>query len=104
MGATFEKTLEIDPDDITALSFMPQIYQALGKPNLAAQSNVTYLDKFEDWRIHYLASVFIAENDVPRAEAVPWHVHADVDIPTRKNAAPVYWDVEGAPFLKRKKP
>jgi tetratricopeptide (TPR) repeat protein len=39
--AAFEKTLEIDPDDITALYFLPQVYGNLGLPDVAAQTNIT---------------------------------------------------------------
>jgi tetratricopeptide (TPR) repeat protein len=95
--AVFERVLAIDPDDITALYFVIEGYRQTGDPNLANETNVTYLDKFEDWRIHYLANEYIKKDEAARAEAVPWHIHSDVDIAAAANADPIYWSSEGVP-------
>lgn len=99
--AMFERVLAIDPDDITALYFVIDGYRQTGNPNLATDTNATYLDKFEDWRIHYLANEYIKNDEAARAEAVPWHVHSDVDISAAKNADPIYWSSEGVPKKKQ---
>ncbi len=93
----FEQVLAIDPDDITALYFVLDSYRNTGAVDLAERVNAIYLDKFEDWRIHYLANEYIKADEAARAEAVPWHVHSDVDIPAAKNADPIYWSSEGVP-------
>ena len=95
--AMFEKVLAIDPDDITALYFILNAYRGTGAYRLADITNAVYLDKFEDWRIHYLANEYIKRDDAALAEAVPWHIHADVDIAAAKNADPIYWSSEGVP-------
>lgn len=100
--AAFERVLEIDPDDITALYFRAQAYRELGLNDLVAEANNTYLDKFDDWEIDYLAHTYTMIDDDARAEAVPWHVHADVAIGTPKTAGPIYWNSEGAPSLRKK--
>jgi tetratricopeptide (TPR) repeat protein len=97
----FERVLAIDPDDTTALYFVIEGYRQTGNPKLAAQTNVTYLDKFEDWRIHYLANEYIKGDAAALAEAVPWHIHSDVEIPAAQNADPIYWSSEGVPKKKQ---
>jgi len=97
----FERVLAIDPDDTTALYFVIEGYRQTGNPKLAAQTNVTYLDKFEDWRIHYLANEYIKGDADALAEAVPWHIHSDVEIPAAQNADPIYWSSEGVPKKKQ---
>ena len=99
--AMFERVLAIDPDDITALYFVIEGYRQTGNPNLARETNLTYLDKFEDWRIHYLANEYIKRDEAARAEAVPWHIHSDVDIAAAQNADPIYWTSEGVPKKKQ---
>lgn len=99
--AVFERVLAIDPDDITALFFVIEGYRRSGKPDLAKETNVTYLDKFEDWRIHYLANEYIKRDEAARAEAVPWHIHSDIDISAAPNADPIYWTSEGVPKKKQ---
>ncbi len=99
--AVFERVLAIDPDDITALYFVIEGYRQTGNPNLAQETNLTYLDKFEDWRIHYLANEYIKRDEVARAESVPWHIHSDVDIAAASNADPIYWSSEGVPKKKQ---
>jgi len=96
----FEQVIAIDPDDITALYFVLDSYRYTGAIDIAERANAIYLDKFEDWRIHYLANEYIKADDVTRAEAVPWHVHSDVDIGAAKNADPIYWSSEGVPKKK----
>jgi len=93
----FERVLAIDPDDITALYFVIDGYRQTGDLGLATETNMTYLDKFEDWRIHYLANEYIKGNEAARAEAVPWHIHSDVNIAAAPNADPIYWSSEGVP-------
>lgn len=93
----FERVIAIDPDDTTALYYVIEGYRQTGNPKLAAQTNVTYLDKFEDWRIHYLANEYIKKDPAALAEAVPWHIHSDVDTPAAQNADPIYWSSEGVP-------
>ncbi len=100
--AAFEKVLEIDPDDITALYFLVQVYRELGLKDQVTQANATYLDKFDDWEIDYLAHTYTMKDDAARAEAVPWHVHADTAITTPKTAGPMYWNSEGDPALRKK--
>ncbi len=97
----FERVLAIDPDDITALYFVIEGYRQTGNLNLANDTNITYLDKFEDWRIHYLANEYLKKDAVALAEAVPWHIHADVDIDAARNADPIYWSSEGVPKKKQ---
>jgi tetratricopeptide (TPR) repeat protein len=97
----FERVLAIDPDDTIALYFVIEGYRQTGNPKLAAHTNVTYLDKFEDWRIHYLANEYIKKDPAALAEAVPWHIHSDVDIPAAQNADPIYWSSEGVPRRKQ---
>ena len=97
----FERVLAIDPDDTTALYYVIEGYRQTGNPKLAAQTNMTYLDKFEDWRIHYLANEYIKGDADARAEAVPWHIHSDVAIPAAQNADPIYWSSEGVPKKKQ---
>jgi tetratricopeptide (TPR) repeat protein len=98
--ATFEKVLAIDPDDITALYFILNAYRATGANRQADLTNAVYLDKFEDWRIHYLANEYIKRDEAALAEAVPWHIHSDVDIPPARKADPIYWNSEGVPKRK----
>ncbi len=93
----FERVLEIDPDDITALYFILDAYRFTGAVALVEKTNVVYLDKFEDWRIHYLANEYIKRDELARIEAVPWHIHSDVFISAAKNADPIYWSSEKAP-------
>jgi tetratricopeptide (TPR) repeat protein len=97
----FERVLAIDPDDVTALYYLIEGYRRTGKQNLATNTNVTYLDKFEDWRIHYLANEYIKTDTAALAEAVPWHIHSDIDIPAAQNADPIYWSSEGVPKRKQ---
>src|SRR5215813_12282552 len=98
--AMFERVLQIDPDDITALYFVVDSYRQTGAGDVADKTNLVYLDKFEDWRIHYLANEYIKRDDAARLEAVPWHVHSDVEIGAGKNADPIYWTSEGVPKRK----
>jgi tetratricopeptide (TPR) repeat protein len=93
----FEQVVAIDPDDITALYFVLDSYRNTGAVDIAEKTNAIYLDKFEDWRIHYLANEYIKVDEVARAEAVPWHIHSDVVIGAAKNADPIYWQSEGVP-------
>jgi tetratricopeptide (TPR) repeat protein len=97
----FERVLAIDPDDTTALYFVIEGYRQTGNLKLATETNVTYLDKFEDWRIHYLANEYLKKDPVALAEAVPWHIHSDVDIVGAPNADPIYWSSEGVPKKKQ---
>lgn len=97
----FERVLAIDPDDTTALYFVIEAYRQTGKLKLANQTNATYLDKFEDWRIHYLANEYLKKDPVALAEAVPWHIHSDSDIVSAPNADPIYWSSEGVPRKKQ---
>ncbi|MCA1579650.1 MAG: tetratricopeptide repeat protein [Acidobacteria bacterium] len=97
----FERVLTIDPDDTIALYFVIEGYRQTGNAKLAAETNVTYLDKFEDWRIHYLANEYIKKDPDALAEAVPWHIHSDVNIPAAQNADPIYWSSEGVPKRKQ---
>lgn len=99
--AVFERVLAIDPDDITALYFVSEGYKKTGNTKLANETNLIYLDKFEDWRIHYLANEYIKRDPVARSEAVPWHIHSDVYIPPAGNADPIYWGSEGVPKRKQ---
>ncbi len=99
----FETTLQIDPDDITALYFALEVYRKLKLQDLAQHTNAVYLDKFEDWKIHYLANDFLSRNGAARGEAVPWHVHSDARISTPTTAGPVYWSSEGASAVKKSK-
>ncbi|HLG13691.1 MAG TPA: tetratricopeptide repeat protein [Blastocatellia bacterium] len=98
--AAFERVLAIDPDDITALYYIVDAYRQTGAAEIADKTNLTYLDRFEDWRIHYLANEYIKRDEVARVEAVPWHVHADVDMGAATNADPIYWTSEGVPKKK----
>ena len=93
----FDRTLQIDPDDITALYFAVDAYRQMGLGDAADRTNLTYLDKFEDWRIHYLANEYIKHDEDARVEAVPWHVHSDIEMSAAKNADPIYWTSEGVP-------
>jgi tetratricopeptide (TPR) repeat protein len=97
----FERVLAIDPDDVTALYFVIEGYRQTGNSSLANNTNITYLDKFEDWRIHYFANEYIKKDTVARTEAVPWHIHSDVNIPAAQNADPIYWSSEGVPKKKQ---
>ncbi|MCA1593727.1 MAG: hypothetical protein LC754_13970 [Acidobacteria bacterium] len=93
----FEQVLAIDPDDITSLYFILNAYRGTGAQGIAIKANAIFLDKFEDWRIHYLANEFIKGDDAARAEAVPWHIHSDENIGAPKHADPIYWTSEGVP-------
>ncbi len=99
--SVFERVLALDPDDITALYFLIEGYRQTGAPGLADETNRIYLDKFEDWRIHYLANEYLKKDEAARAEAVPWHIHSDQEIAAAAQADPIYWSSEGVP---RKKP
>ena len=95
--AMFEQVLAIDPDDITALYFILNAYRTTDAQDIINKANAVYLDKFEDWRIHYLANEFIKGDNSARAEAVPWHIHTDENIGAPKHADPIYWTSEGVP-------
>ncbi len=97
----FERVLTIDPDDITALYYIIEAYRRTGAQELAEKTNAVYLDKFEDWRIHYLANEYIKKDNAARAEAAPWHVHSDTDLDAAKHADPIYWTSEGVPKKKQ---
>jgi len=97
----FERVLEVDPDDITALYFIVDAYRQTGASEVAGKANLVYLDKFEDWRIHYLANEYIKRDESARVEAVPWHIHSDAKIRAGKNADPIYWTSEGVPRRKQ---
>lgn len=89
--AIFERVLEIDPDDITALFYSIQSLRLMGDDAGAERVNAIYLDKFEDWKINYLANDYLKGDEAARAEAVPWHVHSDVEIGAARTADPLYW-------------
>lgn len=93
----FERVLAIDPDDITSLYFIVNAYRETDARGIANKANEVYLDKFEDWRIHYLANEYIKRDEAALAEAVPWHIHSDMSIGTPKHADPIYFTSEGVP-------
>lgn len=90
----FDRVLAIDPDDITALNFGVEAYRRTGDAEQAEKLKAAYLDKFEDWRIHYLASEYIKKDEAARTEAVPWHVHSDREIGAATDAVPTYWHAD----------
>lgn len=97
----FERVLQVDPDDITALYFAIDSYGQVGAFEKSEKTRTTYSDKFEDWRIHYLANEYIKKDEDARAEAVPWHIHSQGYIEPSKHADPIYWQSEGTPRKKR---
>ena len=105
----FERVLALDPDDITALNLGVEAFRLTGDAARAEAAKASYLDKFEDWRIHYLASEYLKKDEAARAEAVPWHVHSDADIGAATDAVPTYWHADDRkhwhnPGTPKKKP
>ncbi len=84
----FGKTLEIDPEDVTAHYNLMRVYRAIGNGERAAFHEAAYRKHKEDETGRAVASDYRLSEPWDNRESLPIHVHAEAEPPP---AEPASW-------------
>lgn len=71
----FQRILEIDPEDLSAVYNLMLIYQKLGERALSAEKALQFKDLKADTQVDYLAADFLERESIIGNESRPFHVH-----------------------------
>lgn len=73
----YEAVLAVDPDDLSALRYLPAAYRALGRKKEADELTALFVERLDDPSVNFLVQEFWKSNPWMANESSPFHVHAD---------------------------
>ena len=80
----YQTVQSIDPDDLAAHYILSIVYRRLGMKDQSAREAAAFADQKDDPAANTYALDYLQKHPDITAESVPWHIHRQSEIETRK--------------------
>jgi len=84
----YQTVQSIDPDDLAAHYILSIVYRRLGMKEQSAREAAAFADQKDDPAANTYALDYLQKHPDITAESVPWHIHRQSEIETKKTPRP----------------